>query len=350
MRLLSFFVFLAMPVGVLSAGDPPVRIFDSPSAFETLVNPTCSHCRDEAKRRAEELAPGDRILAWTRGYSDGGAIPMRFFLNSYRVISDSYGVFVYDPDAGFARGFAASYDFRFQGWRNGVMTMKHKDGTVYSCLTGFAFDGPKKGSRLEPIPTVTSRWGWWLENYPHAVAYHMFEKYRPIELPAAAHMGSLKSRPEPDARLGADVEVLGIRSEKSARSFPIGAVEKRKLIRDEAGGEAVVVLWEPQTRTAAAYRPRASLEPKRSAPGDPSTTRKPEASPGASRKVTLSPAANDAGRFEDKETGSRWDVTGRCVRGELRGYTLEWVDSVQVKWFAWAAEYPATPLFAPKAE
>src|SRR3954452_6387414 len=98
-------------------------------AYQTLVNPKCSHCRIEAVRRASELRGDDRVLCWIRGYSDGGAIPIRFFLNSYRVISDSYGVFVYDPDAGYARGFAPSYDFTFFGWRNGVMVMKNKDGT-----------------------------------------------------------------------------------------------------------------------------------------------------------------------------------------------------------------------------
>ena len=52
---------------------------------------------------AGELHEDDPVLCWTRGYSDGGAIPIRFFLSKHRVISDSYGVFVYDPDAGFAR-------------------------------------------------------------------------------------------------------------------------------------------------------------------------------------------------------------------------------------------------------
>src|SRR5580704_19226879 len=130
------------------AGEP--NFIARPDAFKTLVNPACSHCRDEAKRRAQELKADDRVLCWIRGYSDGGAIPIRFFLNPYRVISDSYGVFVYDPDAGYARGFAPSYEFRFHGWRNGVMVMKHKDGTLYSCLSGVAFDGPRKGDRLKP--------------------------------------------------------------------------------------------------------------------------------------------------------------------------------------------------------
>ncbi|HZT80617.1 MAG TPA: hypothetical protein VFA26_10355, partial [Gemmataceae bacterium] len=96
------------------ATEPPKLVVE-PDAFPTLINPNCSHCRDEAKRRKGELRADDRVLCWTRGYSDGGAIPLRFFLNKYRVISDSYGVFVCDPDAGFARGFAPSYQFKFHG-------------------------------------------------------------------------------------------------------------------------------------------------------------------------------------------------------------------------------------------
>src|SRR5690349_11922631 len=108
-------LLLIFVLAVRSAADEPPKppLIVKPDAFPTLVNPKCSHCRDEAKRRAGELRDDDRVLCWTRGYSDGGAIPFRFFLNSYRVISDSYGVFVYDPDAGFARGYLPSYHFRF---------------------------------------------------------------------------------------------------------------------------------------------------------------------------------------------------------------------------------------------
>src|SRR5215211_3897414 len=128
MRTLSV---LLLAAAAATAADPKLVV--KPDAFETLVNPNCSHCVDEAKRRKDELKDSDPVLCWTRGYSDGGAIPLRFFLNTYRVISDSYGVFVYDPDAGYARGFAPSYHFEFHGWRNGVMVMKDKtDGTLFS--------------------------------------------------------------------------------------------------------------------------------------------------------------------------------------------------------------------------
>ena len=233
---------LPLLVAIGFADEP--NLIAKPDAFKTLINPECSHCVDEAKRRGKELKADDRILAWTRGYSEGGAIPMRFFLAPYRVISDSYGVFVHDPDAGFSRGFAPSYDFRFHGWRNGVMVMRHKDGTLYSCLSGVAFEGPKKGARLTPVPTVVSDWGIWLETYPNAVAYRMFDKYQPIEAVADDNRDSIKSRGKADPRLSAADEVLGVWNGKRARAFQIALVEKTGIINEDMDGAPLVVLWD----------------------------------------------------------------------------------------------------------
>ena len=69
----------------------------------------------------------------------------------------------------------------------------------------------------------------------------------------------------------------------------------------------------------------------------------PGKSKDAPRSVTLS--AGQAGHWTDKETGSRWDIAGRAIDGELRGWTLTWLDGTQVKWFAWAAEYPDTTIY-----
>src|SRR5947209_3253498 len=206
-----------------AAAEPPVVA--RPDAFETLVNPKCSHCRDEAARRAD-LTAGDRALCWTRGYSDGGAIPIRFFLAAHRVVSDSYGVFVYDPDAGYARGFAPSYEFRFHGWRNGVMVMRHADGTLFSCLSGVAFDGPRKGARLTPIPTIATDWGYWLTNYPQAVAYRMTENFTPVEPPPGNNPDAIRSRLPADPRLPADERVLGVWTGDEAKAYPLSAVSR----------------------------------------------------------------------------------------------------------------------------
>ena len=296
--------------------------------YPTLVNPNCSHCRDEAKRRAGELRDNDRVLAWIRGKYDGGAVPLRFFLVPYRVISDSYGVFVYDHEAGFMRGFEPSYDFVFDGWRNGVLSIKHKDGTRFSALSGIAFDGPRKGESLKPIATLATDWGYWLATNPGTVAYHMFDKYKAVEAPAKEDAAAVASRLAPDKRLEPNEEVIGIALGKEARAYPIAALEKAGgVVADSLGGENVLVLWYAQTHTAVVY----SNAVEGAAP---------------QQKITLKvDAANKNAPFVDPETSSRWGIEGRAVEGPLKGKTLRWLPGVQCKWFAWSAEYPETSIY-----
>jgi hypothetical protein len=302
-----------------------------PEAFATLVGPPCSHCRNEAQRRAGDLRADDRVLSWVRGAYDGGAIPLRFFLNPHRVISDKYGVFVYDPDAGFARGFMPSLEFRFHGWRNGIMVMRHTDGTLYSSLSGRAFDGPRKGDRLQPLPTLQSDWGFWLQTYPGTVAYTMFDKYQAVELPTQVDHNSCASRGPLDKRLASTTPILGVVEGTHARAYPVDLLARAGLLRDTVDGQPRILLWYGPTRTAAAYRPIASP---------------PAKDTGAPVSVTIElDRAGAAAPFIDKETGSRWDITGRAVAGQLQGWTLTWMDGVQVKWFAWAAEYPQTSIY-----
>src|SRR5437879_13484378 len=95
-----------------------------PDYFKTLVNPECSHCIDESKRRANELRDDDRVLAWVRGKYDGGAVPFRFFLVPYRVIRDTYSVSVYDAAAGFVRGSEAALDITVHALRTDAQRLK----------------------------------------------------------------------------------------------------------------------------------------------------------------------------------------------------------------------------------
>jgi hypothetical protein len=335
----------------LGAEEPKLVV--KPDAFPTLVNPNCSHCVDEAKRRKDELKDSDRVLVWTRGKYDGGAIPFRFFLNQYRVISDTYGVFVHDPEAGYARGFKASVDFTFHGWRNGVMVMKHKDGTLFSCLSGFAFEGPRKGQRLESWPTLTTDWGWVMKNYPSIVAYHMFDKYKPIDVPARPKEESLKSRGKADARLPAEEIVLGVEAPSiraRPRAYRVADLEKRGKFAAFTDtfewGTQMVILWQDSTRTAAAYRP-AAVKYR-------ATTKLSEVGDVIDTKEVLQLEADgksESAPFVDKTTGSRFDIEGRCLEGKLKGYCLQTQDSVMVKWFAWSAEYGNSTVFQPaKAE
>lgn len=320
-RIAVLFVFVSAVL--LAAAQPKSdgpAVIAKPDARRTLVNPDCSHCKDEAKRRAAQLRDDDRVLCWIRGKYQGGAIPWRFYLVPYRVISDTYGVFVYDPDAGFVRGFEPSLDFEFYGWRNGVMVMRHKNGSLYSTLTGLAFDGPDKGKQLKVIPTLESDWGPWNKHYPDTVAYKMYDKYQPVELSKRADVESLKSRTSADVRLVDETPVLGLWSNGKAKAYPVKVLAERGVINDELGGDQIAVFWYAPTRTAVAYK---------------NTGEKPfeldGQHPAAPFRRADAPAAH-------------YDVTGRLEGSkELDG--LPWVDGVQVKWYAWAAEHPETALY-----
>jgi len=330
----ALFAILLLATGGAWAADPPLQqplLVANPEAFETLLHPNCSHCKIENLRRKDELRSDDRVLCWLQvqadGYINDGAIPIRFFLNRYRVLTDGWGVFVNDADAGFARGFVPDgQTFRFHGWRNGVMVMKSKDGTLYSCLTGIAFDGPRKGTRLQPEPTLLSDWGFWQNRYPASVAYFMYDKYKPVDLPGAPNDDSLKTRIPADPRLPADTTVLGVWDGTQARAYPLDALEKAGVIHDMAEGKPRVILWYAPTRTAAAFhQPWGTSGIK----GD------------AGWIFRVDPKA-DAAPFTDERTALHWDITGRSADG---GPRLLWMDSVQVKWCAWAAEYQQTSVF-----
>jgi hypothetical protein len=331
-------LLLVLTAGAARAADPPGEpaVIVKPDAFQTLLHPNCSHCVVEAKRRQQDLRADDRVLCWmqvaTDGYVNDGAIPIRFFLNTYRVLTDGWGVFVYDPDAGYARGFSPDGGpYRFHGWRNGVMVMRADDGTVFSCLTGVAVEGPRKGTRLEPRPTLVSDWGFWNRRYPQAVAYMMYDKYKPTDLPTTLNEDSRKSRGAADGRLPADTMVLGVWDGRHARAYPLDALEKAGVIHETADGQPRLVLWYGPTRTAAAYRQPFGTSGLK---GD------------AGWIFSIDHSSDEAAPFVDQRLGLHWDITGRPREG---GPRLSWLDSVQVKWFAWAAEHPDTSIYGKDA-
>lgn len=325
-------LLIGVLLGVLASGsidDQEPKTLFRPELFETLVNPACSHCVDEGRRKAEALRADDRVLAWIRGKYDGGAIPYRWFLVPYRVISDTYGVFVYDADADFVRGYPASLDYRFHGWRNGLMVMRRQDGTLFDCLSGLAFDGPRKGEQLTALPTVETDWGPWLKTHPGTVAYAMVAKFQPQSVPKAPLPESWKTRPEPDPRLDPEERVFGLTLGGASTAWPLKPFGSPPALRTVSlGGKKAVLLWDGRTRTAAAYAPETVGE-------------RPE-------PVTLVVETSDPeSPWIDRETGSRWSIVGRAVSGPRKGQTLPWLPGVMVKWYAWAASYPKTSVEKP---
>ncbi len=310
---------------VADAGSAQRKLIARPGLFQSLTEPPCSYCSTENRKGL--IGDHDRVLAWIRGAHNGGALPLRFFISAPRVINDTYGLFFYDPDGGYVSAFKKDSGYEFYGWRGGVMVAKGKDGTLWSALSGIAFEGPQKGKRLERIPSLMTEWGHWLMLHPESTAYNLFDgkKYPLVELPLQITGEAKEAMGKMDARLEPFATVLGVETGDRTKAYPLDDAGERACFTDESGGASIAVFWYQPTRSAVAFSAKL-----------------------ADRMLTFyaDDTSPETAPFKDKETGTRWTLAGRAVDGPLKGQELTWVPSVQCRWYAWVAEYPGTALYA----
>ncbi len=126
----------------------------------------------------------------------------------------------------------------------------------------------------------------------------------------------------PDRTLHPKARIFALVEGGEARAYTLGFLEKEGAFNEPCGGCPVAVFYDPSTALAMAYR--------RELDG---------------RTLDFRPGTN--GGFEDEQTGTRWDVLGRAVSGELVGRELEPVPLSfdKVFWFAWKHYHPNTALF-----
>jgi hypothetical protein len=321
------FTLLAMAVPRNAVGaerEAKGKLVIRPGLYLPLKEPPCSYCSTE--HRKGFVQDDDLVLAWIRGAHNGGAIPVRHFLAGPRVINDTYGLFFYDPDGGYVAAYKKDYGYKFYGWRGGVMIAQGPDGTLWSALTGVAFEGPKKGQRLTRIPSLTSQWGYWRMLHSESTAYNLYDgkKYKVTELPRGMSKEATLSIGSVDPRLREDVPVLGVETPAGVKAYPLDRRVERACLTDEIVGQPVAVFWYAATNSATAFDPTVD-----------------------GRRLTFYADANspETAPFKDKETGTRWTIAGRAVDGPLRGNELMWIPSIASRWYAWSNEYPLTAVY-----
>ncbi|MCA8969124.1 MAG: DUF3179 domain-containing protein [Planctomycetes bacterium] len=288
-----------------------------------LNEPPCSYVVTQNQKGL--IQPDDAVVAWLRAKHNGGAVPIRHFLAGPRVINDTYGLFFYDPDGGFVAAYEKAYGYQLHGYRNGVMVVRHEDGTLFSALTGLGIEGPRKGHSLPRIASMTTTWGHWMLLHPESTAYDLFDgkRYPIVDLPSEPTTESVQSRGEVDSRLPAGTRVLGVSVNGERMAFPLDGLPERAVLRDKVGGWTVVVFWYGPTHTAVAWR---------------------AVQDGVLLDFHVDPIGPATAPYKDRNTSTRWSLAGRGIDGLLRGEELTWVDSIQCKWLAWSAEHPETKV------
>jgi hypothetical protein len=307
-----------------TATSPAHGVVAKPDLFPPLTEPPCSYC--STQHRKQLISQDDRVIAWLRADHNGGAFPLRHFLAATRVVNDTYGLFFYDPDGGYVAAYKKDYGYKFYGWRRGVMVVQGRDGTLWSALSGMAFEGPKKGQRLERIPSLVTDWGHWLMLHPESTTYDLFDgkKYRVTALPEGTSEQARRDAAEADKRLPVLQPVLGVEVGNWAKAYPLDEKAERACYVDIVMDEPIAVFWYGPTRTAVAFSSKLD-----------------------GRKLTFhaDSISPETAPFKDRETGTRWTLAGRGIDGPLKGKELRWINSVQCRWYAWSAEYPETEVF-----
>lgn len=300
------------------------RVVVKEGLFRPLTEPPCSYC--STQHRKGLIRDDDRVVAWLRAAHNGGAVPLRHFLSGPRVINDTYGLFFYDPDGGYAAAYKKDYGFSFHGWRNGVMIVKGPDGSLWSALSGLCFQGPKKGERLTRIPSMVTDWGYWMMLHPESTSYDLFDgkTYKVTPLPEKLSAEAKQTMGRVDARLKSTAIVLGVEIEHVRQAYPVNGEAERACFNDTVADQPIAVFWYRPTRTAVAF--------SRNLEGRTLTFYADSISP-------------ESAPIKDRETGTRWTLAGRGIDGPLRGKQLQWINSLQCRWYAWAAENPETLVY-----
>lgn len=291
--------------------------------FAALTEPPCSYCSTQDRKGL--ILDNDRVLSWIRGAHNGGAIPLRHFLSGPRVINDTYGLFFYDPNGAYVAAYKKDYGYTLHGWKNGLMIIRGRDGTLWSALSGRAISGPQEGARLERVPSFVSTWEYWNTLHPESTAYDLFDgqRYPIVPLPAEMDREASESMGKVDPRLAAEALVLGVDLEHAHKAYLLTGLPERATYSDTLDETPITVFWYAATETSVAFDRRVE--------GRTLTFYADEISP-------------ESAPFKDRETGTRWTLAGRAVDGPLRGKELTWIPSIQCRWFAWSAEFPETEL------
>ena len=111
-------------------------------------------------------------------------------------------------------------------WGNAMTWFDHATGSVWSQPLGLAIAGPRRGQRLELLPSLLTSWGAWREAHPHTVA--------------------LNAR---GGRSGFDLAsmVIVVELEGAAVAYPMPALRSTGVINDELAGVPLAAVADPRS-------------------------------------------------------------------------------------------------------
>ncbi len=202
-------------------------------------------------------------------------------------------------------------------------------------MVGSAVSGPLKGKQLKPLECTLTRWETWRKLYPGSKVLTTGKSsfFGSLRDPYESYYRNADTGTIPtnlaDNRIYPKEFVLGLVIGGEAKAYPFSVLSRQPVVNDVFQEVPLLVAFEKESATAMAFTRRANghiLSFKRT-----QVTEK--------KGLILT----------DDATGSDWDgLTGRAVRGRLKGEKLELLPVTPSFWFGWVDHYPKTEIFRAK--
>jgi len=208
-------------------------------------------------------------------------------------------------------------------------------------FTGEAIVGDMIGSKLDFIPAQIISFKQFKDAYPSGVVLSKETGYeRDYGINPYVGYDDIDQSPflykeKIDSRLPPNEKVIAIKEDGLIKAYPYSITLKERVINDKLGEKQVVVFH-----------------------GDGAVSALDEGNIADSKEVgstgVFDPVVNDKtltfkyenNFFIDSETGSKWDITGNAIEGELKGTQLKRIKHGDFFAFAWLAFKPETKIYS----
>lgn len=225
-------------------------------------------------------------------------------------------------------------------YRSALVMFDRRTTSLWPQPLGQAVLGPLLGAELEVVASSLLPWKQVRDAYP-AVAV-VLESEDELEETANPYDGYDTSgdpflfKGEVDDRLPAFVRVAGVTFGGESRAWSYDVLRRRRTIDTTVGGQRMVLLWAPGSAS-----PLESSDVREGRDVGSTGVYDPRVD---GQTLTFSASGRDS--FRDRETASRWTLTGLATEGPLTGTQLTSLPHQDAFWFAWAAFQPGTALVA----
>jgi len=218
--------------------------------------------------------------------------------------------------------------FHLAGINNQNFIMQDEQtGSWWQQITGEAIAGPLKGEHLNLAPHDELSFALWKREHPDG------RVLRPDDTTAWKRFSEnweehtaafpVDSRLNPDNRLSARTQVLGIKTGSAAKAYPLTEILKHALVIDTVGDVPIAILIAEDKKSLRVFDRTVD---------------------GRVLEFFAKPDSRPL-RFIDSESGSEWDFAGKAVSGVYDGRQLKKIYSLKDYWFDWKAYNPATMIY-----